>query len=228
MPLVERPRTLRRRYRRVLTAQSQSTMNTLSVQVEISPETRALLALLTDTPDGRRSVNDAIGRECANITRGHLFDLDAKRHRAHVAHRFYATAARATTYEVLDDGPTVRVSKTGFAQRLYGGVILPVNAKALAIPISPRADGKVPSEFQDLVAIVNPQTKKGVLIDPALPDDPLFALCQRVSQAPDPTVLPTDEQYQTAAASVLALLLATPLAPGAASAAQQAASPGGT
>jgi len=49
------------------------------------------------------------------------------------------------------------------AIREYGGVIKPVKAKALSIPVHPRAKGKVPRDFNDLVYIPR-KGKPGFLV----------------------------------------------------------------
>ena len=182
-------------------------MISLEVKVQMSAETQALLALLQDTPDSRHSINDAVGMAAADLTRAHLRDLDDKRHRSNVARRFYASAAALTTYEILDDGPTVRITKPGMAQRRFGGVIRAYNYSHLWIPVDPESEGKTAGEFKDLIAIINPETNRGVGLR-TTDDKVLFALVTETKpQDPDPSVLPTDKKYQTAAATAIDLLL---------------------
>jgi hypothetical protein len=183
-------------------------MNSLQINVDVPNALRETIALLSDTPDGRRTINTSVGEALADLTRQHLYDIDAQRHRPNVAHRYYATAADSTIYELLSDGVSLRISQVGFAQRRFGGTIRPVNAKALTIPIDPEAEGKVASEFSDLIAIVNPTTRRGILLR-TTDDKPLFALVQSVTQSPDPSILPTDAQYEDAAAFAIDLLIQT-------------------
>ncbi len=63
---------------------------------------------------------------------------------------FYAEAAKGTTWKADAEGGTVTVHSTGIAQRLFGGTIVPVNRKFLAIPARAEAYGHSPRDFNDL------------------------------------------------------------------------------
>ena len=56
-------------------------------------------------------------------------------------------AAMTRLVDVSDSGATVLCDHFAAAHKEYGGVIRPVKAKALTIPISPQAVGKRASEF---------------------------------------------------------------------------------
>jgi len=58
-------------------------------------------------------------------------------------------AAKTQLVNVSDAGATVLCDHFAAAHKEYGGVIKPVKAKALTIPISPKAVGKRASEFVD-------------------------------------------------------------------------------
>jgi hypothetical protein len=76
---------------------------------------------------------------------------------------FWADAARGTSwYSNASDGVViVAINKIGVRQRFHGGVIKPVKASALAIPISPVSYGHVPKDFPDLFLL---KTKRGAYL----------------------------------------------------------------
>lgn len=76
---------------------------------------------------------------------------------------FWSRAARSTTWwsNAANANVIVSINQIGVRQRYYGGVIRPVKAQALAIPISPVSYGHLPSDFPDLFLV---QTKKGAFL----------------------------------------------------------------
>lgn len=137
---------------------------------------------------------------------------------------FYSQAAQATTWEA--DGGDVRISiaHLGVRQRFLGGVIRPVNKKALAIPARAEAYGKTPGEFQDLKLVVFRSGAAALVqADQSLirfvrsrKDGSLklkrmgnrgglvmFWLVKSVRQAADPGVLPTKQQLADEAVRTL-------------------------
>lgn len=136
---------------------------------------------------------------------------------------FWESASRGTIGTANDDGSILlQVNKLGVRQRLYGGPILPVEAKALAIPISPVSYGHLPREFPGLFLL---KTAKGAYLVQAGTGisektggevkgrrlggnskrrqtaglNFLFKLSGGVNQAPNPDVLPTNDQFQEVA-----------------------------
>ena len=153
---------------------------------------------------------------------------------------FYAGAARATSWETSLGFVTISVNQIGIRQRLMGGDIKPVHAKALTIPAAPEAYGKTAGEFDNL--------EFGMLVDPAsghlrpclkearatrikigkqkkdggrnitpisttTGQVAIFWLSQGVHQEPDPRVMPTDEQFQTEFDKSVETLLKRPVIP---------------
>ncbi len=111
--------------------------------------------------------------------------------------------------EVKQDGrgTYVSIDLPGFAQRYTGSpaVITPVNAKALAIPISSISYGKRPAEFKDLlfVPVLRGRTI-GLLVQQVSAGSAkiwinLFRLVKFVRVKADKTMLPTDQELVTAA-----------------------------
>jgi hypothetical protein len=149
-----------------------------------------------ERPDVRR----VMGRSIAGALRRHFSKLDGQRANRLGGSRthFYGAARRAVQQPQLigGDGVVVSVNHLGIAQRYYGGTITPKTAKALTLPVHPDAYGHRAREFSDLQFI--PSRRPGVfgILARPNPDSPTgigeayYVLVKRVTQAPDPTVLP--------------------------------------
>jgi hypothetical protein len=139
-------------------------------------------------------INAIISTPAKNLTREHLYKLSNERHRQGVGLNFYADAADSVSTETLPDGVEIRIDKAGIAQRYYGGDIEPVNRSHLWIPAkdSP-AEGRVPREFWPFDKVVFTEKGQGFAIKEG---EILFWLVSHVHQDPDPSVLPTTEQYK--------------------------------
>jgi hypothetical protein len=176
-------------------------MNTISTTLTIPISLLATINTISDAANLRTQFADAAGRACANLTRDHLFALAGQRHRSTVPHNFYADAADGVSHEVNGSTATVRIRKTGLAQRRYGGTIKAINYSHLWIPVHPDSIGRTGREFKNLIKIINRQSNRGVAArreaDKTL--TVLFALVPELIQDPDPSVLPTDRQYQDTA-----------------------------
>jgi len=184
-------------------------MNTISTSITIPAALQATIATLSDSITLRQQFADAAGRACANLTRDHLFTLAGQRHRTSVPHNFYADAADSVTHDVSDSTATIRIRKTGLAQRRYGGKIEAINYSHLWIPVHPDSIGRTGREFQNLIKIINRQTNRGVAArreaDKTL--TVLFALVPELIQDPDPSVLPTNREYQDTATDACQTLI---------------------
>lgn len=164
-----------------------------------------------------------VGPALNSHVKRHLL-ANGKNKRGWPSTNFWAQAARGTSwYANASDGlVTVVINKIGVRQRLYGGVIKPVRAKALAIPISPVSYGKLPSDFPGLfllatkkgaflaqrgetVAATGRKNKKGgdlggngrrrIKADLHI----LFKLQASVNQPADPSVIPTSDELMEVA-----------------------------
>ena len=143
---------------------------------------------------------------------------------------FWADAARATSWTAVDGGGkdvsiSININKIGVRQRWKGGVIAPVRASALAIPISPVSYGHVPKDFPNLFLL---KTKKGAYLcdrgqaistksskvvgikvggnkSRQLKADLifLFKLVGSVTQKPDPGCIPTGDQLAEVGMGIL-------------------------
>lgn len=156
-----------------------------------------------------------IGRSATNTIREHLFALNASRPNQLGGTRtnFYASAARGTQFKVAGDHVIVSINQVGIAQRFFGGTIRPRVAKFLTIPVNPKAYGHRAAEFDlELVfglggqpvalalkgnrATSSRQTKSGKTVTTSSghrAGEIMFRLARSVTQAADPTVLPSDD-----------------------------------
>ena len=186
-------------------------MFTLTIKDEVTPHFKAILKSLGTSLAARKEVNTIVGQAAAQLTRDHLYALANTRHRPGVGQNFYEDAGDSVTWQDLGGGVELRMDKTGLAQRFHGGTIKPVKAKKLWIPkAGTEAEGRVPGEFniKDFSIRISALTGKGVAMKG---DDVLFYLVKEVTQDPDPSVLPSESEYQTSALDTLSQFAARAL-----------------
>lgn len=165
-----------------------------------------------------RSAHVAMAASVAELIRRHLIQKDQVPNklggqRTH----FYAAAAGQTFWTASANEAEVTVAKDGIRQRLLGGEIKPVKAKALTIPVNPLAYGRRAAEFGDELRLVifggtspNPN-RIGMLVLGADAQAPIYyILALKVTQGPDPSVLPTDDEMLTEAVGALKELALAP------------------
>lgn len=189
-----------------------------------SPALQALMARL-EPPQLSRVARQPV----ETAVRTHLASLPRNR-RGWPSTGFWEAASRATVAYDMENGVVeIHVKKLGVRQRALGGPIAPVNAQALAIPISPVSYGHLPREFPGLFLLA---TKKGAyLVQPGAEISEktgrlkkaslrggshagekrrraaglnfLFKLSAGVNQRPDPAVMPPESTMQAAAHAAL-------------------------
>jgi hypothetical protein len=175
----------------------------------------AILITATDTagPAAKRvgavlapaRLNRVIGESASREVRVHFRGLNSSRANQLGGRRtnFYTGAARGTNFKVVSDTEVVvSIVKLGIAQRYFGGTIKPrAGKKYLTIPARAEAHGKRASDFQNLVfvkfksgaaALVQSHGQRGESGAHDL-GAVMYWLKESVTQAPDPTVLPSDE-----------------------------------
>ena len=174
-------------------------MSTIKITGDALPWLNRLDA---DLRSGTR-VRKAMGVEAAKTVRTHFRELDRQRHRGFGTRNFYGMAAASTTHEVTADNIYVVVGGKGsfqggaIAMRYFGGTIRPKKAKALTIPVKgsdAERTGRRASEYDDLFVVKKDGSGayKGFLARmTAAGMEPLFWLRTSVTQAADPSVLPT-------------------------------------
>ena len=182
----------------------------ITVRIDDS-RARAKLQAVGKALDPAR-VNKTATYGVMNLVKRHLRELNADRPNKLGGKRsnFYADARRATHSWADSSEGIVAISKTGFAQRRYGGTIAAVNRQFLTIPIAPEAYGARVSDFPN--AFIARLKGKGYIATKAGSgkDEPLhllFALVRSVTQDPDPSVLPDNDAIQRRASSALSGLI---------------------
>lgn len=134
----------------------------------------------------------------------------------------YSQFANATAYVLLDTGVGVSITHPAIQQRIRGGEIKPVNKQWLTIPAIGAAYGKSVADFGDVLQWRWYRSKSGELKGMLVLDADVkktktvrrkgkekkidkvkyrsgvyFWAVKSVNQAPDPSVLPTDEDLLT-------------------------------
>ncbi len=127
--------------------------------------------------------------------------------------RFWRKAAQSVTFAADADGLSVSVTHQGARLRYAGAPdgIRPVTAKALAIPASGEAYGRLPGEFPDLRLVVFKSANRAALVQRAkakgAPDKVMFWLVRKTKPvAPDLSVLPSPETVLDTASAQLKTL----------------------
>jgi len=168
------------------------------------------------------------GRAVVNLVKDHLFALDERGNKMGAPRTHFYSAAAKSVSQVERDGDAVSfsITKIGLAQRWLGGTIKAGQGtssatggptKYLAIPARTEAVGVPPSEFPDLKFI--PRRGGGAMLVQALQTQVsitgrkkktitrgsvvgglvMYWLVKSVTQLPDPSVMPTDEEMLGAA-----------------------------
>lgn len=153
----------------------------------------------------RPEIRKAMGRGVATRLRKHFTELDGSRRNRLGGKRthFYGEVRKSVQNPQLEsDGVVVAINHVGIAQRYFGGVIEAKPGKRLTIPVHPEAHGRRAREFGDLTPIFFADGN-GFLMRPN-PDSPsaigevYYLLRKTVEQDADPSVLPTDDELETA------------------------------
>ena len=166
---------------------------------------RTVLRKLRDQFGGR-VVHQAIGQAMLAAVQTH-FDRRAQEPNKMGAPKtgFWEKLSAGTHVESSETEAVVTVPAP-ILQRLYGGTIRPVNAKALAFPVSPNSYGKTAREMRltgrtkfiplnrgNVVGIITTIERKGVI------GEVLFLVVRKVTQAEDPNAIPSEETLVKAA-----------------------------
>lgn len=118
---------------------------------------------------------------------------------------FYEEASRAVQEPVVEGTDIVSISingPEGLAQRYFGGTIEARPGSYLTIPARAEAYGHRAGEFANLKLIIFGDTGLAALVEKDAPQDEgsvFYWLVRSVTQASDPTVLPTEEELTDAA-----------------------------
>ena len=130
----------------------------VTIQVTRDAATPAIAKMLGKLTPQR--LGAAVGPACSLLVKQNFRGLGTNK-RGWPTTNFWARAAKATSWSREPDGVMVSVNQIGVRQRWLGGVIRPVTARALTIPMSPVAYGHRASEFPGLFLL---KTKTGTFL----------------------------------------------------------------
>jgi len=159
---------------------------------------------------GRVQLHQAMGLYVQQETAEHLSDIAHTRHAT--AERigaaptgFWADAAeRVESPSALSadaSGATLTIAHPGIKRAFQSVTIVPVRAAALAFPIHEIAYGHRAAELWDALKLFIPKGSSIIAMHDASGGIlPLFALCRSVTQEQDRTLLPSDQEWEDAAA----------------------------
>ena len=153
----------------------------------------------------------AAGRGISNEVKRHLVERDARGRSDGLPRTgYYGDAAGGVTTEVNGNHAVVTIHKEGVALHYYGGVVYPKDAKALAIPKSPRTAGKRPAEFdpgRSKLALVWPKGETAGTLRDKETDEVVYLLVSKATIKADKTVLPTDAELESAGMAAMEAIL---------------------
>jgi hypothetical protein len=155
-----------------------------------------LRQIKAEVKDGSTGLRKVMAHAAANEVRENFRELDRERHRPHVQHHFYASAARATSSQVSGSKMQVVVDHVGIRLRYYGGTVTPRRCTYLTIPANVVAERYTAREFPEQLHFR--KTRKGGLLETD-DDRVMYWLVKSVTQKADPSVIPTDDKLNTAA-----------------------------
>jgi len=154
----------------------------------------------------RQEMNEVIAEAASTVVFDHLIELNQSRSNSLGGKRanFYANAAESITTKATSRKAEIAITEQGFALRYYGGTVRPTKAKALAIPARSEAYGLSPREpavpdlsifyFKGQSAFAGLQDEEGRV---------WYWLTKKTEHDPDPSVLPSPDSLETAAADAL-------------------------
>lgn len=187
----------------------------MRVYVDVRELGGRAVSLLREKLVNRAELHELIADAAEENVREHLRGLNTRSPNTN----FYGKAARAVSSKSDDKEAVVTISHRGFAQRYYGGRILPKNVKHLALPtehvpvvnfvrLAPRDAG--PLAF--IPRLGGPNVTAGYLVEgeekritrgknkgkkriaPKKGGKMMYVLRGWVDQDPDPTVLPSNDE----------------------------------
>jgi hypothetical protein len=185
----------------------------LSVSVQVrSPQ----LALLVAQLSGEKKVelNRAMAISVRELTRRHLTKLSGERHATanklgaspsgHLGQAVRAVEAAEITAE--DGGASFVINHPGLGRAFHDVTIAPKNAKALTIPVAAIAYNRRAGQFNNLYVWKSKTTGNAFLAmrDPGADKHArpilVYLLVRSVTQKQDRTLLPSQEEWESAAA----------------------------
>jgi hypothetical protein len=172
----------------------------LTIEINDKPVRDLLKKIEQVGPAGRKIAAE----EAAKCTRQHFAALAGSRHRpAAGMTNFYSRAAKATVGRVQGEQVIVSIDALGLALRRYGGTITPKRTKYLAIPAEDNAAAinNSPRRVPGLHFRRNASGNGGRLTDAT--GRVFYWLVKKSVHQPDPSVLPTADDFDRAITPVI-------------------------
>jgi hypothetical protein len=169
-----------------------------------------------------------IGPRANTLVREHLFN-NGENKKGWPSTHFWTRAAENTSWQAGSDFALISIDQIGVRQRVNGGPIAPVNARALTIPACPEAYGRHARDFSNLKfgfafdpdykmmrpALIEAQpasssaSRGNDSAQPAISPTAMFWLATAVKQNRDPKVLPSDADFVDTITDCITALLAS-------------------
>lgn len=175
----------------------------MNVRIDVSGKLKDSVRALAERLEGagRREMTQAMGVEVQEATRSHLMELAATRHATasrlggtptnHWAQAAEKVAAPAAL-TVAGDAAVLTINHPGIIRAFRDVTIVPRTARFLALPLNGLAYGHRPREFSEVQFAGRGEEVRS--------DIPAYALVTQVHQPQDRSLLPSDEEWQDAAA----------------------------
>lgn len=191
----------------------------MNVQFSITDNATPALRSAVDTLTFRRAAKVA-GQSLRVLFRKHLAGKQREPNKKNWPKtNWYQRARERVTFVEDARGAAISIDFPGFAMRYTGNpsVILPVNAKTLAIPMHPMAYGRRPREFKDLLFVPVLRGRTVGLLAMRVGSGPatawinLYRLVKYVRTKADKSMLPTDAEMKAEATAAIIELASTVL-----------------
>lgn len=178
----------------------------LTVSTTATPRLNQLYAKLGDT--GRTELARAMGHEVQRLTGDYLTSLAATRHDtaaklgASPSNHLAQAAEKAASPSALSIDAataTLTINHPGMVRALRDVTIVPRDAKCLAIPVAAIAYNRRPAQLWETLHLFIPKGKNVICMESGNKITVLYVLVRKVTQKQDRTLLPADEDLQSAA-----------------------------
>lgn len=167
----------------------------LSIRIEDSASPRLAAIIRALRGPGREALLRAAGAEVQRVTAAHL----AARPGSHWK-RAAEKAAQPAALQTGADAAILTIAHPGITRAFRDITIRPVEAQSLAIPIHPMARRFRAAELWQRMRLFIPRGGRVIAATIGGALTPLYILAKRAHQPQDRSLLPSDAEFQTAAA----------------------------
>ena len=198
----------------------------MNLRITISDTAAPGLRELQKTLNGTnsRNLHNAMGVEVQRLTYDHVRGLAGSRHET--ANRLGAAPSghlaqaadkiiQSSALNCTTNGATLTINHPGMVRALRDVMIRPREAKSLAIPVDAIAYNRRPRQLWDSLHLFIPKGKNVIAMSAGKNQIRiLYVLVRSVTQRQDRTLLPSNEEFNEAAAEGAKQFLKTPLRKG--------------